>query len=132
MRTVPQPHLIAAAGGALAVLGVVLAVALSTGGGGVAAPRAASRPALLGGVPLQRARCAQWRAGGPAQRLAVVRALAQTVGGPSGNARGTTLPDADALGLFDEACASRVARHFLLYEIYIRAAGFRSLRRPAE
>jgi hypothetical protein len=130
VRAVPQAHLIA---GAAALLAAVLVVALASSGGGTPrAVRHAARPALIGGVPLQRARCAQWRAGGPAQRLAVVRALAQTVGGPSGTARGTTLSTADALNVFDEACSSRVARHFLLYEIYIRVAGFSSLRRPAE
>ena len=130
MRSLPRPRLILVAGVALAALATVLVLTLPGGAG--PRPAATARPALIGGVPLQRARCAQWRTGAPAQRLAVVRALAQTVGGPSGTARGTTLTGAEAFGLFDQACASRVARHFLLYELYIRAAGFRSLRAAAE
>ena len=57
---------------------------------------------------------------------------AQTVGGPSGNARGTTLPGDRAAALLDRACASPIARHFLLYELYTRAAAFNTLAPPAE
>ena len=130
MRSLPRPRLILVAGVALAALATVLVLTLPGGAG--PRPAATARPALIGGVPLQRARCAQWRTGAPAQRLAVVRTLAQTVGGPSGTARGTTLGDDEALALFARACVSPLARHFLLYELYIRAAGFRSLRAAGE
>ena len=113
------------------VAALALAAAGCGGGGGHAAP--AKRPpsrALIGGVPLQQARCVQWRAGTPGQRAAVVRALGGVVGGPSGTARGTTLSEAEAYRLRDHACASRIARHFLLYELYTRAAGFRTLGSP--
>ena len=72
----------------------------------------------------------QWRSGTTAQRLAVVRALEAVVGGPTGNARGTTLSESEAFRLFDHACASRIARHFLLYELYTRAASFHTLGSP--
>jgi hypothetical protein len=130
VRALPRPHLIVAAAAAVAM--AVAAVVLIGAGGDRPQRPAAVRPALIGGAPLQRARCAQWRTGTPAQQRAIVRALAASVGGPSGSARGTTLREPDALALFDNACASSVARHFLLYEIYIRAAGFSSLRAPAQ
>ena len=97
------------------------------GGHAAAPPPKPLPPATIGGKPLQQARCVQWRSGTPAQRAAVVRALAGVVGGPTGSARGSTLTTGEAYRLFDRACASRIARHFLLYELYTRAAGFRSL-----
>jgi hypothetical protein len=106
-----------------------LALAGCGGSGGHARPAAPDR-ALIGGVPLQQARCVQWRSGTAGQRGAVVRALAGVVGGPSGAARGTTLGEGEAFRLFDHACASRIARHFLLYELYTRAAAFRTLGSP--
>jgi hypothetical protein len=134
VRAVPRAHLIGATVAAGAVLALAVAVLVSGGGHPAARPSArpsAKRPALIGGAPLQRARCAQWQRGTPAQQRAVVDALAATVGGPSGSTRGTTLPPADALALFDRACASPVARNFVLYQIYIQAAAFSSLRAPS-
>jgi hypothetical protein len=98
----------------------------------VTPPRAepAARPgvALIAGLPIQQARCAQWNAGGTAERDAVVGAVAASVGGPStSGGRGTTLTAGEAQALFTHACASPIAKGFLLYELYIRAAGFSSL-----
>jgi hypothetical protein len=123
LRSVP------AAVAALAIAGLLIAGALSLR----TRPSATTRPepgvALIGGVPLQQARCEQWMAGSRTERDAVVGALAGTVGGPSSTGGvGTTLTASEANALFDHACASSVASGFLLYELYIRAAGFRSLR----
>jgi len=119
-----------AAVAALAVAALLLA-AFTTGTRDRAPARAAPHPsgaALIGGVPIQQARCSQWNAGGVAERDAVVAALASSVGGFStGGGRGTTLMRPEAYALFNRACASPIARGFLLYELYIRAAGFRSL-----
>jgi hypothetical protein len=117
---------------ALAALTLTLAasaaVDLSTRDRGEATP---PRVALIGGLPIQQARCAQWNGGGGAERQAVVAALASTVGGPStSGGHGTTLAPAEASALFNRACANPIARGFLLYELYIRAAGFRSLVEP--
>jgi hypothetical protein len=112
---------------ALAALGL-LAGATSNRDG--ARPAVTARPpvALIGGVPIQQARCAQWNAGGVAERDAVVAALASSVGGAStGGGRGTTLMRTEAYALFNRACASQIAHGFLLYELYIRAAGLRSV-----
>lgn len=95
------------------------------------AARSAAPPdlnSLIHGAPLQRARCANWLAASPAERALATHALAATVGGPTEymGVRGTTLTDSETFALLDNACASRIARNFLIYELYIRAAGFRS------
>jgi hypothetical protein len=111
----------------LAVAGLLLAAFATGTRSRPPAPPHPSSVALIGGVPIQQARCAQWNAGGVAERDAVVAALASSVGGFStGGGRGTTLIRPEAYALFNRACASPIARGFLLYELYIRAAGFRS------
>jgi hypothetical protein len=84
---------------------------------------------LIGGKPLQSAHCAQWNAGTPAERDKVAGALAWSVGGATPYGPGTTLSTSEAHALFDRACASPIAQNWLLYELYIRAAGFRSYAR---
>jgi hypothetical protein len=81
---------------------------------------------LIGGVPLQSAHCIQWNAGSAKERDNVAAALAYSVGGATPYGRGTTLTSSEAHQLFDRACSSPIAQHWLLYELYIRAAGFRS------
>ena len=51
--------------------------------------------------------------------------LEEIVAGP--RQEGTTLPDEVAYRTLAARCGPRFARGFLLYEVYIRAAGFRSL-----
>jgi hypothetical protein len=68
----------------------------------------------------------QWNAGTGAERDRVSAALAQSVGGATPYGRGSTLTSSQTYTLFDNACASPIAEHWLLYELYIRAAGFRS------
>ena len=81
---------------------------------------------LIGGVPLQSAHCVQWNAGSAQERDNVAAALAYSVGGATPYGPGTTLTGSEAHSLFDRACSSPIAQHWLLYELYIRAAGFRS------
>ena len=81
---------------------------------------------LIGGVPLQSAHCLQWNAGTSTERDNVAGALAYSVGGATPYGRGTTLTTSETHTLFDRACANPIAQHWLLYELYIRAAGFRS------
>jgi hypothetical protein len=89
-------------------------------------PAAHAYDGLIGGVPLQQARCVQWNAGTAGERDRVAGALAYSVGGATPYGRGTTLTSTEAHGLFDRACSSPIAQNWLLYELYIRAAGFRS------
>ena len=115
---------------AVAVVAAAVAVALAVASQGwhdhpVAQPAAAYN-GLIGGVPLQSARCVQWNAGSGSERDRVASALSASVGGATPYGRGTTLSSAQAHTLFDNACASPIAQHWLLYELYIRAAGFHS------
>jgi hypothetical protein len=85
---------------------------------------------LVKGVPLQSARCVQWNGASAAERQNVAAALSHSVGGATPYGRGTTLSTSEAQGLFDRACANPIAQHWLLYELYIRAAGMRSSYTP--
>jgi hypothetical protein len=114
-----------------AVLLALLATGVAIGALLLAAPGPAAHHSvgyngLIGGLPLQSARCVQWNAGSGAERDHVAAALSQSVGGATPYGRGTTLTSSQAHTLFDNACASPIASHWLLYELYIRAAGFRS------
>ena len=110
------------------VFGALVVQLAPTRGWHVSVRRAAPATAgLIAGVPLQQARCAQWQAGSDAQRRRTVDALAHVVGGPTPYGPGTTLTTSQAYALFARDCASPIANGFLLYELYIRAAGFRSV-----
>jgi hypothetical protein len=95
-----------------------------------AKPRTALYRGLIQGVPLQSARCVQWNAATEAERGKVAAALSYSVGGATPYGNGTTLEKPQAFALFDRACSSPIAQHWLLYELYIRAAGFRSYVAP--
>jgi hypothetical protein len=92
------------------------------------APAGANPNSLIHGAPLQRARCAHWLAASPADRALASGALAATVGAPTEfrGVRGTALTGPQTYALLDSSCASPIARNFLLYQLYIRAAAFRS------
>jgi hypothetical protein len=138
MQSVPAPPLIGArarpgrrAGGTLAAAAALAATALVTAlplvHDGSPSPRSAPELALVGGLPLQQARCAQWLGASQPERDRALGALRGVVGGPTPFGRATALTPAEAERLFDRTCASPVAQNFLLYELYTRAAGFRSL-----
>jgi hypothetical protein len=110
----------------LATCAVTLALAAVADAPSPAPKAPALYRGLIGGVALQSARCVQWNAGTGAERDRVVGALADSVGGATPYGNGTTLASTQAHSLFDRACASPVARGWLLYELYIRAAGLRS------
>ena len=122
MRGLRQPA-VAALAVAIAVTAVVAALAGGGEGGSARAARAPER-VLLHGVGLQSASCDQWIVAEEQERRAVVRAIRAAVAGPTPGGPATTLPDDAAYALFERACKRREARHFLLYELYIRAAGY--------
>jgi hypothetical protein len=133
VQSVPAPPLVARPGrrslaAALLASVAVFAAAAATSDPPAPRPHAPSRAydGLIGGVALQSARCVQWNAGTSAERDKVAGALAYSVGGATPYGPGTTLSSREAHSLFDRACSSPIARHWLLYELYIRAAGFRS------
>ena len=107
MQRAARPALVAAA-----------AILLAGCGGEPAAPQPF-------GVKLQTATCTDWQESSPQQRRSAVDQLERTVAGP--RKEGNTLPDELAYTTLDARCKPDFARGFLLYELYIRAAGFESL-----
>lgn len=77
------------------------------------------------GAKLQTATCTDWQAASPQARQSAVDRLEATVAGP--RKEGNTIPDDVAYDTLDARCKPDFARGFLLYELYIRAAGFESL-----
>jgi hypothetical protein len=110
---------------ALAAAGALAAGVLALAGPGPAVRSVPPYSVRLHGLPLQAANSTAWWAAPEGERVAVVKALTQVIGGPKGF--GSTLSDARAHRLFDTVCAPAFTSHFLLYEIYNRAAGFKSL-----
>lgn len=89
-----------------------------------AASEPAASPPRPGTAYLGTATCADWLGAGPGRRAAIVAALATATTAPDPENRGATLARGQAYLVFDRACANRVSRSFLLYEIYNRAASF--------
>ncbi|HEX6459754.1 MAG TPA: hypothetical protein VF032_12610 [Thermoleophilaceae bacterium] len=127
MQSVHAPHLIL---GALAACAAALALFLTLGHQGPRHAPSTHGLALIGGKPLQQARCQQWLGASPSERARGIQALHGVVGGPTPFGRATALTSAEAERLFDRTCANGYARNFLLYELYTRAAGFRSVVDP--
>jgi hypothetical protein len=73
---------------------------------------------------LQSATCEDWSASSPQERQSAVDQLENVVAGP--REEGNTLPDEVAYETLDARCEPEFAHGFLLYELYIRAAGFES------
>jgi hypothetical protein len=114
------------------VLATMSALALASGlsllqHGRGAAPRPSPSLALVGGMPLQQARCQQWVGASASERSGALSALHGVVGGPTPFGPATALSAPEAQRLFDRTCAHPWASGFLLYELYTRASGFRSL-----
>ena len=134
MQSIPAPSRLSARRLAVAALLAALAAGVAIAAVLVLSP---DRPpaahvynGLVKGVPLQSARCVQWNGASEAERSSVAAALSHSVGGATPYGRGTTLSSDEALALFDRACSSPIAQNWLLYELYIRAAGFRSYTAP--
>ncbi|HEX2084856.1 MAG TPA: hypothetical protein VHF89_04170 [Solirubrobacteraceae bacterium] len=125
MRAVPRPAL---AGGALLAVLVALAVALAVAGDDE--PGAVEPTGRIQGVRLNGASCRHWIVASETERAGAVKGLTKSIGRLTAAGRGATLPDDEVVALFDRVCARREARHFLLYEIYIRAVGLRSVGAP--
>jgi hypothetical protein len=112
----------------VAVAGATLLAAialLGCGGSKAHGPPAKPLPSL------QSANCIEWRAIDRDRRIATIQAITRVVGGPvNGGGRGATLSDERAYRLFQNVCRNTFASHFLLYEMYNRAAAFKSLGPP--
>jgi hypothetical protein len=112
---------------AVAAAAAVLAAVAAAGCGGSKAHGPPPKP-----LPsLQSANCIEWRAIDRDRRIATIQAITRVVGGPvNGGGRGATLSDERAYRLFQNVCRNTFASHFLLYEMYNRAAAFKSLGPP--
>jgi hypothetical protein len=112
----------------------VIAMTFALTGSATHAPQRATAPppnpnGLIHGATLQQARCSNWLAASARDQAFAVRSLAAVVGGPTEykGTRGTTLTAGETYQLLNNACSNPIAKNFLLYELYIRAAAFRSL-----
>jgi len=114
-----------------AATAIALAVAVPAGQHRPAKPWLPPGVALVAGMPLQQARCEQWLAATQADRNRALGALHGVVGGPTPYGHATALTRPEAQRLFDRTCSNPIARNFLLYELYTRASGFRSLVDPS-
>src|SRR5207244_7965394 len=110
---------------------LTLAIAHPAGHDHPAASAAPAGVALVGGLPLQQARCEQWLGASQAEQNRALDALHGVVGGPTPYGQATALTRAEAQRLFARTCSNPIARYFLLYELYTRASGFRSLFDPS-
>ena len=134
MRALPSANVAlpvtAAIAAAVATVVLLLTLGVASSGTRHAAPVASPQPTatydgVIHGIPLQRATCANWRRASGADRDEILSGLAGTVGGASTTGGyGRTLAPAQASALFDAQCATSATRHFILYVIYARAAGF--------
>jgi len=140
VHPVPGPHLretpavrrrpSAVAFGLAAACALAFALAVPLHHAHPAKPWSPPGVALLGGLPMQQARCEQWLAAGQGERDRALDALHGVVGGPTPYGPATALTRPEAQRLFDRTCSNPIARNFLLYELYTRASGFRSLVEP--
>jgi hypothetical protein len=108
----------------------ICTAALVAGCGGGDTPAPEESGPLGRGAKLQTATCREWRAAPESQRSNTVDRLEEVAAGPRDE--GGTLPDDVAYETLDARCGPEFARGFLLYDIYNRAAGFRSLAEQAE
>ena len=124
--------------GAAALAASALALAATRGdssrdrpaGGAVGAGPPARATGIIAGRSLPAATCTDWNRAGAAERIGAVRGLTVSAAARTPGAPGPTLGRAEATELLDRVCAAPVARSFLLYEMYNRAASFRSAGSP--
>ena len=94
-----------------------------------AKPKKAAAPAdLPPNFNIQLFNCTDWNKADEPLRAYVLRRYREILGGDvTGRGvagRGSVLTDAEATRLFDNYCAQRFARAFVLYKLYGQAAGF--------
>ena len=102
----------------------VLCVVVLVAGCGSDAPGPQGGP-LGPGKQLQTATCGHWTKASERQRANTVDRLEEVAAGP--RQEGGTLPDTLGYATLAARCKPDYAMGFLLYELYNRAAAFRSL-----
>ena len=81
------------------------------------------------GSVAQLAQCRDWNRGNEAEKLATVADIRSQVNRPDSGFEAPPLSDAEAMELFDAACAAPYAQGFRLYIIYARGAAAAPLLR---
>ena len=114
--------------GVVALAAVALA-GCSSGGTPPSGAVGVGAPGLVDAPKVEVFTCADWNRADLQTQLATVAAIRDFVGGQvtaeAGAAgTGTVLDDEQAYEFFDQYCEQGIARHFLLYKLYGRAAGF--------
>ena len=112
---------------AVALLALTASLA-AAGCGGNADPDAAANagPGTLGTRP-GKLTCTEWRDGTVGERLGTIEQLTTLAAGnanPQDVGPNRTLSADDAYTALETTCSRRLARGFLLYEVYNRAAAF--------
>lgn len=77
----------------------------------------------------QLAQCRDWNRGGRAEKLATIEDIRSQVNREDSGFEAPPLSDAEAMRLFDRACAAPYAQGFRLYILYARAASAAPLLR---
>ena len=116
---------------AVAVLAVAVLAALAMDPARGALEGLSTRGLGSGTASLQSSTCADWRGWPVGRRMAALQTLGVAATQPDPENTGATLGDGAAYSLFQRACSTRVARTFILYEIYNRAASFAPATAPA-
>ena len=113
----------------VATAGAVVALGLSSCGGGDEPPKAEPLGEKLGGSVATLVNCQDW-AGGPRDRkLATIADIRNQVSRDDTAVKAPPLSDAEALKLFDLECSRSYSKGFRLYVLYARAAGWAPLLR---
>jgi hypothetical protein len=113
---------------AVVALAAVVLAGCSSSGTPPSGAAGVGAPGLVDAPKIEVFTCADWNRADLQTQLATVAAIRDYVGGQVTGAgaagTGTVLDDERAYDFFDQYCEQEIARHFLLYKLYGRAAGF--------
>ena len=94
----------------------------SDGGASSASPEAEPLGEETAGSVAQLAQCRDWNRGNEAEKLATIADIRSQVNRRDSGFEAPPLSDAEAMTLFDNACAASYAQGFRLYILYARGA----------
>jgi hypothetical protein len=96
------------------------------GGCGGSDPSPSSESSAAVAATVRTANCTDWKAASSAQQRQLVAGMREFFSGQvdTPGLRGTALPDARAINIFDSSCAQPYAGAFSLYRLYGNAAAF--------
>jgi hypothetical protein len=111
------------------VIAAVLALGACGGDSEPDEPAAEPVGEEIGGSVAPLAQCRDWNGATEAEKLATIEEIRRQVNLEGSGVEAPALSDAEAMSVFDNACAERFAAGFRLYVLYSRAAGFAPLAR---